>query len=206
MALAIDGNTTSAEPAMSISGSTRRQRLRILREAPLWFLILLIIGFILLFQFNPFHSRLDLSNGSSSILVAQSSEVVFYGDAPSCSVYSSGSGVYEKPHFFEVPRFIEGSWRSPRVTVYNRYGAGWGIDTDSNQPAAYASVSCVDRNSNVWVSGLDSPWPFFTQNRSMSTRYIMAAGVFFFAALVLPFALFDVRYVLTGKKSKRFSL
>lgn len=188
---------------MNTSGLTGRQRWRILSIAPLIFLLLVILGLVLLFNFTPFHSRVDLSGVGAKIPIARGSEIVFYGDMSSCSVYGSESGVYEKPQIFEIPRFIEGSWYLPRATVYNRYGINY--RSGHTYPPAYAVVSCTNPDSRVWISGFDSPIPF-TQNLSMNTRYISAAGAFFLAVLVLPFAFHDVRYVLTGKKSKRFSL
>ena len=179
---------------------TKRQKIKILIEMPLYFVLAVIVGFLLLFQFTPFFTKVPLKDGGARISVVPSAEVVFYGSKDVCDVHGSGSGVWERPSVFEVSRMVNGRWEKPWAAVYNRYGVS---KSGAVKPAAVAVVTCTDPNAEIWMTSSEGSWPF-TQNTNMGSRYLLAGGAFFLAIVFLPYAIASIRYVITGKKPKKF--
>lgn len=83
---------------------------------------------------------------------------------------------------FEVPRYLDGQWREPQRTVYDRLGAG---RSNTGQPSVYYTVTCDDPTVRLWRSGTDG-WGIldvFTQNQTMGSRWLWAGGWLFLAAV-----------------------
>lgn len=176
-------------------GSPKRPRLAILRGHSLYFLISVLSTVAFLFQFSPFLSQVQLSEGKAAIDIPDAQEVVFYGETSSCEVSGTGGGVREKPWPIEVPR---GSWYNPWVTVYNPHGSE---KSNGAAPTAGAEITCRDTAARVWITGLDS-FPLFTQNTPVRLRLLWAGGAFFIACIFFPHALRSIRHTMTGQKQK----
>lgn len=179
---------------VSKTGNPRKQDFRFLRYA----LLSMVAGVVFLFQFSPFLSRvnLDAVNGTAEIYVPHGQEVVFYGDTSDCGIHGRGSGRWEKPWIFEVPRLIEGSWYQPEATVYNRYGAG---KSNISEPAGYAEITCSNPNTKIWFTGLNS-FGIFTQNTPVGIRFLWAGGAFLLTIMFIGAAVPSLRYLLHSKR------